>query len=138
MTAGRELDALVAEKVMGEKLVWAYPVPLIHDGRTVDWTYESGDGTQPHSYRTYEFNIGNCYASACEQTTVPDYSSDISAAWAVVEKLKELSKFSSKNPWLKFCDVIAGPWNDCVTIAIWELTPELICLAALKAVGHTD
>lgn len=95
MKPGRELDMLVAEKVMSLK-------PL---GR------------------------------------VPHYSTDISAAWEVVEKIN-----SSKNKWTLNslrCDPNDGKWQfgDIDRDgSIWpddkyDSAPLAICLAALKAVG---
>jgi hypothetical protein len=77
MDAGRELDALVAEKVMGWSDIdledqgdfGVPPEARIPDayGRTVSW-----------------------YASPFEQ--FPHYSTDIAAAWLVVEKVATIDK----------------------------------------------
>ena len=61
MNAGRELDALIAEKVM------EIPIALIH-------TDEDG--------RTIKTAIGNVLVKPCAA-----YSTDIAAAWMVVDRL---------------------------------------------------
>jgi hypothetical protein len=118
MTAGRELDALVAEKVMG------LPKP-IHE---VFWfiRYPHVDGP------------------------LPAYSTDIAAAWEVVEKMKadhfdlclevEQSRTSARFE-------LVGPAYDGglgPAVPIVKSTgqvngdnaPHVICRAALKAVGY--
>ena len=100
MNPGRELDALVAEKVFGETIF----------KHKADW--------EP-----------------------PEYSTDISAAWEVVNKLSGGFYFS-----------IDGQWRSQLTGKIsWrsrfkpsldapyisgDTAPHAICLAALKAVGE--
>ena len=114
----RELDALVAEKVMGW---WQRTHP---EGLWVDWHRPSGH-----------------YADA-----VPAFSTDIAAAWEVVEKIHENC---GPNRWcFRLEDVgqatnrpIGAYW--CATFEKYstyysatELTaPEAICRAALAAVG---
>lgn len=97
MNAGRELDALVAEKVMG---------------------YE----VNREGYTGY----------------LPSFSTDIAAAWDVVEKLDLFSPGSglylvgSGNEWRVFHSLGEGEtelWCDGVSAL------HAICLAALKAVG---
>lgn len=78
MEAGSELDALVAEKVM-EYVVGNDPLfggrgPKIVSGP--HWI--TCDGKEPTWQRENEWPI-----------TCPKYSTDISAAWAVVEKLQK-------------------------------------------------
>lgn len=111
MKAGRELDSLVAEKVMG------FEVRETMDG-----------GPQIKG-------IGRC----------PDYSTWISAAWEVVEKLYSLD--TSEPTILQ----IYGPLSDGYRVTIfWEhhdgrinevhvvakTATHAICVAALKAVGY--
>ncbi len=87
LEAGRDLDALVAEKVMGETCLF----------------------------------------------TAPAYSTDIAAAWQVVDKLHALSFY---------LEVGSAGWmarfaNISATEASAATAPLAICLAALKAVGVT-
>lgn len=123
MKPGRELDALVAEKVMG----WTWSL----DEKTGWWTLTSPEG-----------RIGMCENKSVlieSGLHFPDYSTHISAAWEVVEKIKDRSGL----------DLLFSP-----TRKIWQATftmehplrvenlsqeqtaPHAICLAALKAVGH--
>lgn len=109
MAPGRELDALVAEKVMG-----ALNLRIT----VADWEEDMVLGN------------GDIW-----RTRVPDYSTSISAAWQVVEKLD-------------FCVVSRGGtvakemggWEvDCEMNgqhrrAFAATAPHAICLAALKAV----
>ncbi len=70
LPAGRELDALLAEHVMG----WGQVQPdcYVHDGK--DWC-----GTDPN---------GGGYYGDTGRKIVPHFSSDIAAAWQVVERLR--------------------------------------------------
>jgi len=127
MKPGRELDALVAEKAMGWKLqcyesgVYATEPGQYDDASKNDgWLWE-GDEV---SREAYEFNP----------------STDISAAWEVVEKLNFLSfTVSRENCCGVRCDVVCYndvDMKDKVIVAGEALTaPHAICLAALKAVG---
>ena len=102
MQPGRELDALVAEKVMGYKVrdEEHYEVPPL---RAIYW--------------------------------IPKYSTDIAAAWMVVEKLKglepELSWSDEDHCWFVHFQ------KSRPSICPFGITaPHAICLAALKAIGH--
>lgn len=115
MEAGRELDALVAEKVMGHKVKW---------GRSRFY---------PLDYDTPFFDEQPLKRS------IPNYSTDIAAAWEVVEKLKEQTAPER--------DIEIGCYSfyrvsivDAATeaeIAVMEndSAPLAICLAALKALA---
>jgi hypothetical protein len=104
--AGRELDMLVAEKVMGWKR-----------GRM----YGNGNGSwiQPPGTRWHRDDWSG----------TPDYSEDIKHAWMVVDAMGGNHKFtlqSEHGEW--FCSFDGGPEVTDIE------TPELaICLAALKA-----
>lgn len=100
MKAGRELDALVAEEVMGLDPEWHKQVPV---GRVT-----------------------------------PCYSTDIAAAWEVVEKLCREERY----PTVQFAVNVDGKqawWCSLVNPADVEVhapaAPLAVCLAALKAVG---
>lgn len=109
MKPSRELDALVAEKVMG----------MSTERRLRD---------------------------------IPEYSTDVAAAWQVVEKLKwaepELSWSDEQHAWCLYLnkkplDIWQPEWSGgCLylkkTLVIWPTAPtapHAICLAALRAVG---
>lgn len=97
---GRELDALVAEKVMG-------------------WSSEELDE-----------DVGIC---------VPRYSTDISAAWEVVEKLGEkFEQFDLQFGWNtgRFVCGFGSFGTSRFESTPTEFAPHAICLAALRAVGY--
>lgn len=114
MKPGRELDSLVAEKVMG----WRKD----SDG---DWERPSKDA------------IDGWY---------PDhlfpYSTDIAAAWEVVEKLTAQfgDDFTIWSIWSRENKIRArfnrGESRTYAAQADAPTAPHAICLAALKAVGH--
>ena len=115
MRAGRELDALVAEKVMG----------------MVD--------NRPSGRSGEMWGIMDWYAPG-EPVWVGDfplYSTDISAAWEVVEKMREKGFYLDTNNrqpegyWCEFADEgyeVGGQ-------AFGESEPHAICLASLRALG---
>ena len=116
MNAGRELDALVAERVMG---LVAYSVGLVTERprvRTVDDLQRTGTPLSP-------------------------YSTDIAAAWQVVERLHALGfvvNVTMDNGTGRYCEVwkladdsIYAPHR----VEAETTIPHVICLAALKAVG---
>jgi len=112
--ADRELDALVAEKVMG------FEVGIYESYRGITGiSYVCKD-----KYPSGEFDL-------------PNYSTDIKAAWEVVEKFSDES-FELDH----FCD---GVWTckfrwvddegESEAEAKAKTAPRAICLAALKAMG---
>ncbi len=107
---GRELDALVAEKVMSScKLEGTFVQKIDTVSKIVtvgtEWQY-------------------------------PPYSTDISAAWDVVEKFKwaepEVSYSDEQHCWYGLMN--KGPGSGIAYGA--PTAPHAICLAALKAVGY--
>jgi hypothetical protein len=122
MKAGRELGALVAEKVMGR----------------------SGDVE-----RKVLRDVQTGMPTYVERWGVPAYSTDIAAAWEVVEKLQAANPFwetAGNESFMAFylapaLDVTKGrvDWaanfGDDRTLAYGTTAPLAICLAALKAVG---
>lgn len=139
MEAGRELDALVAEMVTHEppRLSWELLSP---DGTASAFTGQSPAEVesfqrsileQIHKSWLKDYHVGSC-------KHYPRYSTDIAAAWMVVEKMEE-SGFG-----ITLHEVI--PDSDaCVFLCNFGLNPDdesceltapmAICLAALKAVG---
>lgn len=114
----RELDALVAEKVMGWKIEGR---PIRLSGGHFDDVRIPADGTVK---------------------MLPSYSTDIAAAWQVVEKVRELNGWpfileSHGDPgapgrwWAYFQKTI----GDRSVNGHGHEAPRAICLAALKAVG---
>lgn len=125
MTPGRPLDALVAEKVMG---LQDFTASLLWKGELLV-RRSKDDAYMP----------------------LPCYSTDISAAWMVVEKMKEI-----KPGWAETIDedrtrlvlsweIKEKKWEagwaaaDEIYLREWgalgETAPHAICLVALKACG---
>lgn len=132
MNPGRELDALVAEKVMGLDLS-----PKIHPYKKVsDFSLRPG--------------ALNYYGTYVEKREPEFYSTDIAAAWEVVEKMRShshMDAFALKAPdedqapgfWRAiFLKKEIGP-EDMSNFYEWPTlgcsAPHAICLAALKACG---
>lgn len=115
LQAGRELDAMIAEKVMG----WA---PVLHYG-------ERGTGYWAPS---------GCESDGAWVTDgdVPFYSADMAAAWEVVEEM-------ARRGWKVDVQSRCPPrWAVHVNFALpitgrvferSDSAPHAICLAALKA-----
>jgi hypothetical protein len=124
MVAGRELDALVAERVLGWKLI---------DRIEMGW----GEGPDVWDC-TNGKDADECY-SPTRQHFAP--STDISAAWAVVERMRENgfgptlwsdSQFSMPH-WYAHFDPPIGKTKGIEKQA--DTAPHAICLAALAAVA---
>ncbi len=113
MNPGRELDALVDEKVM-------------HEGPCAREDYGIGNG-----FRRCECGAVGRWNE--DFVHYRPYSTNISAAWQIVEKLK------AQDPALFFqlANSINRKW-ECQCGDGWsesDTAPRAICLAALKAVG---
>jgi len=122
LAAGRELDVLLAEKIMG----W-----------TVHHAKEGGWGAPPANVRLGAIS-----------EYIPAYSTDIAAAWEAVEKIGRrvaskrcvvdfiLEWDHSENCWCAGWAYYSydGPQYEFAGKA--ETAPLAICLAALDAVGY--
>jgi hypothetical protein len=112
MKAGRELDALVAEKVMGYR--------------------QAEDGSWFLPGISTGFGLWE----------LPEYSTSIADAWLVVEKLKLFKGFCLRQRNDGMWDSVRyGKWADGFDdqIVVGKTTaPHAICLAALKAVGYNE
>lgn len=107
MKPSRELDALIAEKVIGTR-----PFESEHDG----WLE---------------------YASGVRR--MANYSTDISAAWEVVEKFDGYTVTKDKNYFdnsIQYGSRIEHKDRYYCCEMEGESAPHAICLAALKSVGH--
>jgi hypothetical protein len=122
MEAGRELDVLVAEKVMGYRTA---PIP---DGETANppnfWPVaEDGDTILTH------INAG----------LVPHYSTDIAAAWDVIVWMLNRFDCAVMLQWdmqhFQMWHAGFGIASDKFPDAIADTPAHAICLAALRAVG---
>ncbi|HHW13720.1 MAG TPA: hypothetical protein GXX28_02130 [Firmicutes bacterium] len=113
MKPGRELDALVAERVLGYKVVDVLPQGITYmAGKRKRW-------------------IKN-----------PNYSTDVAAAWEVRSELLEshggveLVRMCEKHP--ELCELTTSRWRDSkeqrVVIAVMaDSMPEAVCKVALLA-----
>jgi len=139
MPAGRDLDALVAEKVIGISVKWL----------------DCGDGRFPYKQTTLARNnqlmkSGDTPVGLRPEGDIPEYSTDISAAWEVVEKIKDNPKYGGdfavhfmRSPYRKPPSWWAGfyssdydncfqfPWSEAETaalaicrFALLSITPE--------------
>lgn len=133
--AGRDLDALVAERVMG----WPPPVYITDEGR---------DPARPF-YAWKECHLPHAEDWDCEHAwtcgrhefyPAPPYSTDIAAAWQVVERMQRLhhcARWQCPNPeceqWTRFIVVLLrdGGIHHCTATE----AAERICRAALRAAG---
>lgn len=139
MEAGRELDALVAERVMGlgkpEFRVWG--IDSFRDWRT------------PVDRPEARSSIG-VIAAHTAWLRVPEYSTDIRAAWKVIEHMREQwaatenAKAGEPDAW-QFDDLSDEGWAAIVVwlhhdgtvqevVAFAPTLPLAICRAALRAI----
>lgn len=133
MEAGRELDAEVAEKVMLLKVI-ARDWPCWYDPETgyaeaVVMPLEDGDLEGTHPEPVYDPYPG-CNPNP-RPSVVPEYSTDIAAAWAIVEELK-LSILYEPDGWMaSYVGSKGAPHIHYIHAAT---APLAICLAALECV----
>ena len=128
MNPSRELDALVAEKVMG------YRAAEVTAHACGPWGEDVQYKTQGWVYDGKDFSF------------LPEFSTDITAAWQVVEKLRGrflFQLFTTGEPGDEFaCEfytkviVNSGHRRGDTFHHYSESAPHAISLAALKAVGH--
>lgn len=157
MEAGRELDALVAEKVMGWKLpdtatmrasaerVWASQPQVQYfyapDGCDVGFTAVPKDDAAAVA--------GFSQEGARFEPSVPRYSSEIAAAWPVLQKLADgLARCYYAEVAEGGIDANGGraahvrlyrQGDDEAFVTVAAATaPEAICRAALLAVGEVS
>jgi hypothetical protein len=126
MDAGRELDALVAEKVMG----WSKRISADHSNSPIKQLRAFGI---IYAWKDSEGNDRGL--------DVWHYSTDIAAAWQVVEKMKALEWRTEIAQTIQSgVDVTVIKWEGGEfggEFAEWgETAPHAICLAALKAIGE--
>lgn len=132
-TPGRELDREVAERVMG----WT----------DLEWTKQ---------YHTSELSLqgvipGTLAAPHTGYKTkhvVPKYSTEIAAAWEVVEKLQKFNPFWESDGFMEFdlsptsgFDGHRGwqcNFGDDTTQAFADTAPHAICMAALASNGTRE
>ena len=131
MQAGRELDALVAEHVMG----WSEPSNLERYGvgdRGLMFPCPPHPAMRfpPSDRESSRKTIGGfAYWEINHAVEIPHYSTDIGAACKVFERI--CNRSADDPVFEKYC--LALGHN--VTRVIVRVPPVEICLAALKAVG---
>ena len=147
----RKLDRLIAEKVMGWKREGAnYHTKPKHlpsqdfPGEIID----NWDSKGPHDFlispESNKLYVGSC---GCESTAdLPDYSTSISDAWLVVERMREQKCYvgfeCSDRETEHLCPEEMAKWyaGFCLGRGSYnevgaDTLPFAICLAALKALG---
>jgi hypothetical protein len=116
MPEGREMDALIAEKVMGLNVK-----PVFHPKNELKF--------MPGFVWRYE--------DAWEHPEIKDYSTDIAKAWEVVEKLNThiiIERLEYREDW--YCEIsgISNSAGEQLHSTTAPTAPLAICRAALKAV----
>lgn len=148
MQAGRELDALVAEKVMKWRWDndWDCLIPPEQKAKPSEmWTDWQPGLTEDWREPVKENHVpGVRYNGDSSKIILPHYSTNIAAAWEVVEKL-QVTHYVNVNIHTPFFD---GELHWCYfelhkhtdTHPLWSAsgntTPLAICRAALKAVEN--
>lgn len=117
MEAGRELDALIAEKVMG---------------KTVRSKNEVTNNAFKPEYDELVVDLGNE-----RYEFIRHYSTDIADAWKVLKKLIQLGAEINVGFYKQWDCSIDYPIG-CNWLVQAETAPLAICLAALEAVGGGD
>lgn len=140
-------NALIAEKIMGWQWVpytfydsgqadqlWLLPnAQSVADLTPGEWTYYEEDAQGQR--------IGNRYLP----TWIPHYTTDMNAAWEVLQAMS--TRYSAQSefvdePFAQFVDVLLPnsggeiwtAWK-CMATEVAKWTPESICKASLKSVG---
>lgn len=142
MTASRELDAEIAEKVMGWMWVEHSPKQQALPGFTsvvrflADPKWVKGLGSDP-SWFIVPADMTTPVAEDVD-AGIPHYSTDIAAAWQVVEKMRErglnvsiTADYGWRAPW-ECCMYLPGA-REQWPCADADTAPMAICLAARKA-----
>lgn len=130
MKPGRDLDKLIAEKVMG----WTEIEEVKHLHLSVPQIV----GIKPNE-------LPSPYTGHRQKYSVPEFSTDIGAAWEVVNEMTNrnyfflvsnsaisggLIKLGENKIFASF-----GRKNEPVEHTVGESAPHAICLAALKSIG---
>lgn len=127
----RELDALIAEKVMG----W---VKVERQEQLEGKTWNGKPFTIEQFHNICSMDIAWLVNGELSLHEQPHCSTDISAAWEVVSKLQtqfnliRIDRNEMKNLWTV---IVSDEAMEKTTLAYGDTAPHAICLAALKAVG---
>ena len=136
MPAGRELDALIAEKVFGQSVKWFTYDGIDDELQSEPWE-QDWDGTNANP-RECDKSDNGAFPN-CES-----YSTDIAAAWQVVEKFRTgINGHAAACMEFELTDEIRMPDYYCrfygidfkprEYFAFADTAPLAICRAALKA-----
>lgn len=132
MPAGREMDALVAEKVMGYdgQHQWIKN----EDGEIDIFAYEVGSCNGPKCSICGYGYCHHCYRESPSKTCYDNmpYSTDIAAAWEVEEAIKEKG-LELEAAYCVEIRLLTTNWM----FDMIHATPKQRCIAALKAMGVT-
>ena len=121
LSAGRELDALVAEFVMGD-VEWDVVIEGCSRAGLRCATREEAEAQKPKLAERYLVGPVTLHGD------VPEYSTDIAAAWLVVEELGPKHMITLRR-------TTGGWWAHIGLVDEWaETAPLAICRAALTAV----
>lgn len=127
--AGREMDALIAEKVMGWKW-WAFRVADVESDCFARYL-----GERPIRDRDREWDGEESILCGDATRDVPNYSKHVGDAWLVVEKLCPTA--NRLDPWFQLY-TSDGQWYANFHTGSLDVSaptaPLAICLAALAAV----
>ena len=146
LTAGRAMDRLVAEKVMGWPII-----PDSPDSASEDWfdNYLEAGGALP-AVIVHNDWVEVAYGEFHKDWRAFSPSTDIAAAWRVVEKLLATPLADGDHPiavgvrtWFSHeehglrasCSIFRSVANDRI-VAFGDTAAEAIARAALKAVRH--
>jgi hypothetical protein len=128
MNPGRELDALIAEKVMGLK-----PRFMLYS-RITEGLLSCEQYEDLSEITGVIDNNPDCYS---KQTPYPSYSTDIKAAYEMQDTLIAKSYYfrthSNKNGW--YVGIYKTGKRGLLSWAEASTIPHAICLAALKSLG---
>lgn len=135
LKAGRELDALIAERVMDECpwQIWFSRDSVLRCTDINGISYFCANKEQAESY-IKDFPVD--WNAVLMEPQCKEYSSDISAAWEVVEKMRHLGWSFDLNLMARYTVVFRQNYlKDTDRFSSKEDTaPHAICLAALKAI----
>ncbi len=144
MEAGDEMNRIVATKVMGwlgfDEIRKAYPYPEKRKGHPLEgsgWILSKDSGVPPE--RLPKWNI-------FDVTTIPKFSTEISAAWKVVEAIEKGGRFHYHldsipcTEWhVRIHDEKAVQLGGTINYSAYSnVVPLAICRAALLVVLGTE
>ena len=126
MPAGRELDALIAERVMGLEIC--------------------SDSSKPHLMYHDKVRLRQnavCLSHGLARTAVPRYSTNIASAWLIRDRLHQLKFILSvrddASAAVVWCDIFRpGISKEFVVRDFAPTAPLAICKAALRAITKSD